>query len=424
MLAGVASCLLSLCSSHFLSFFLLPTLFSRTIVSLLFVFTLVLERQSDLHVFLRLKRTGRCYLSFPALRWSSAMEARASSVCRLYTTGSDIFSGNSRRSSTISTTHCRCSYAVAALESDSSVTISLTHIPVIRRFIQGWDSHLLESSASVLRIFSDLSQSCSTVSLHLLPGDGLFPDNSMVTLMGLVGFTYYYLCVMGFCIEIFLVGLGLLFDSLYDRESLACVWCSGSSFGKKNIVPSLTSFWESQILLSSLRERSLLPSSLLEEIFTPPLSLYMRGEPFPVSKPVLLSSFMERVLKSSLALALRAFIDHSMVLGLKKVDSKSAILQISIYRSLEDWISLVEDVVAACVLSTASDSGSRSLNMFSYACGLASLFTSQELVYCCVFPLILSRCILFYVVASMWLSLSFYDVRFWNNIFFMECNHL
>ncbi|KAL0705228.1 hypothetical protein Bca4012_071653 [Brassica carinata] len=133
---------------------------------------------------------------------------------------------------------------------------------------------------------------------------------------------------------------------------------------------------------------------------------------------------MERVLKSSLALALRAFIDHSMVLGLKKVDSKSAILQISIYRSLEDWISLVEDVVAACVLSTASDSGSRSLNMFSYACGLASLFTSQELVYCCVFPLILSRCILFYVVASMWLSLSFYDVRFWNNIFFMECNHL
>lgn len=164
MLAGVASCLLSLCSSHFLSFFLLPTLFSRTIVSLLFVFTLVLERQSDLHVFLRLKRTGRCYLSFPALRWSSAMEARASSVRRLYTTGSDIFSGNSRRSSTISTTHCRCSYAVAALESDSSVTISLTHIPVIRRFIQGWDSHLLESSASVLRLLRLVSEL-----LHRLP---------------------------------------------------------------------------------------------------------------------------------------------------------------------------------------------------------------------------------------------------------------
>ncbi|KAF3579319.1 hypothetical protein DY000_02034906 [Brassica cretica] len=90
--------------------------------------------------------------------------------------------------------------------------------------------------------------------------------------------------------------------------------------------------------------------------------------------------FMERVLKSSLALALRAFIDHSMVLGLKKVDSKSAILQISIYRSLEDWISLVEDVVVACVLSTASDNGSRSLNMFSDACDLASLFTSQEFV--------------------------------------------
>ncbi|KAG2287782.1 hypothetical protein Bca52824_047386 [Brassica carinata] len=51
-----------------------------------------------------------------------------------------------------------------------------------------------------------------------------------------------------------------------------------------------------------------------------------------------------------------------MVLGLMKADSQFALLQISIYRSLEDWISLLEDVVvAACVLSEASDTCSRML---------------------------------------------------------------
>ena len=41
--------------------------------------------------------------------------------------------------------------------------------------------------------------------------------------------------------------------------------------------------------------------------------------------------------------------------GSKLADFRSAFLQISTYRSLEDWISFVEEVAAASVLSTASD---------------------------------------------------------------------
>ncbi|KAG2278566.1 hypothetical protein Bca52824_061121 [Brassica carinata] len=47
----------------------------------------------------------------------------------------------------------------------------------------------------------------------------------------------------------------------------------------------------------------------------------------------------------------------SLVVGLKKADFRSALLQISTYRSLEDWISFVEEVAAASVLSTASVRG-------------------------------------------------------------------
>ncbi|KAG2250147.1 hypothetical protein Bca4012_097501 [Brassica carinata] len=119
----------------------------------------------------------------------------------------------------------------------------------------------------------------------------------------------------------------------------------------------------------------------------------MRGETSPVFKPVLCSSLLERVVKRSafmaLALAFRAFTDHSMVLGLKKAVFNSALLQISSYRSLEDWISLVEDVAAACVLSTASDIGFRSHNVFSDSLNLATLIISKELVHRCVIPLIL-----------------------------------
>ena len=91
---------------------------------------------------------------------------------------------------------------------------------------------------------------------------------------------------------------------------------------------------------------------------TPASSLFTRGESSLVFKPVFCSSFMERVVLSSafmaLALAFRAFTDHSLVVGLKKDDFRSALLQISTYRSLEDWISFVEEVAAASVLSTAS----------------------------------------------------------------------
>ncbi|KAF2606373.1 hypothetical protein F2Q68_00042931 [Brassica cretica] len=189
-------------------------------------------------------------------------------------------------------------------------------------------------------------------------------------------------------------GLGRLSNPLIDRRTIASTeYVNSYFFEEESTVLSSTSHWERLYLPSSLWERSLLSSYLLVVRNIPASSLSMRGETSPVFKPVLCSSLLERVVKSSafmaLALAFRAFTDHSMVLGLKKAVFNSALLQISSYRSLEDWISLVEDVAAACVLSTASDIGFRSHNVFSDSLNLATLIISKELVHRCVIPLIL-----------------------------------
>ncbi|KAH0871938.1 hypothetical protein HID58_069300 [Brassica napus] len=221
------------------------------------------------------------------------------------------------------------------------------HTPVIRNTVQRWQRHLLELFALVLPISSNFSQRNSNVFHHLIPVGGFSSGNPRAWSVNIL----------------------------------------------KSTVLSSTSHWERLYLPSSLWERSLLSSSLLVVRNIPASSLSMRGETSPVFKPVLCSSLLERVVKRSafmaLALAFRAFTDHSMVLGLKKAVFNSALLQISSYRSLEDWISLVEDVAAACVLSTASDIGFRSHNVFSDSLNLATLIISKELVHRCVIPLIL-----------------------------------
>ncbi|KAJ4867738.1 hypothetical protein Rs2_11425 [Raphanus sativus] len=124
---------------------------------------------------------------------------------------------------------------------------------------------------------------------------------------------------------------------------------------------------------------------------TPASSLFKRGESSLVFKPVFCSSFIEGVVCSSasmaLTLAFRVFTDYSLVMGLKKADFKSALLQISTY---EDWISFVEEVVAAYVLSTASDNGSSFLIVFSDSFDFAFLFNLNNWYTCCIVPLFLS----------------------------------
>ncbi|WZZ12203.1 hypothetical protein YC2023_105292 [Brassica napus] len=121
---------------------------------------------------------------------------------------------------------------------------------------------------------------------------------------------------------------------------------------------SLYIWWAFSVISGEHSGKHSVDDDLAVERDTPASSLFTRGESSLVFKPVFCSSFMERVVLSSafmaLALAFRAVTDHSLVVGLKKADFRSALLQISTYRSLEDWISFVEEVAAASVLSTAS----------------------------------------------------------------------
>lgn len=117
-----ASSYLCVCSLRVLFFFLFLALLSSLDVNprLCFI-SLVMEHRSDLHLCLCQKHTSRRFLSFPAYRRSSAVEVDASSVGRLCSTGSEFFSGISRRSFTRVTIYLRR----ASLLSDKQLIVSL-----------------------------------------------------------------------------------------------------------------------------------------------------------------------------------------------------------------------------------------------------------------------------------------------------------
>ncbi|CAA7044062.1 unnamed protein product [Microthlaspi erraticum] len=129
---------------------------------------------------------------------------------------------------------------------------------------------------------------------------------------------------------------------------------------------SMVSLWESLSSPSFSRGKRIIPS----------LILFTRGELYSV-KPIIFSSFVERVLLSSvllvlafMALALRAFHDHLLVLGLKKAASKFTSLLTSTIQSLVDWELVVVVMMFGGVLLLASGyefvtRGRRAINRFS-----------------------------------------------------------
>ncbi|VVA93069.1 unnamed protein product [Arabis nemorensis] len=151
--------------------------------------------------------------------------------------------------------------------------------------------------------------------------------------------------------------------------------------------------------------KSFASSSSLEERILPPSFLSRRGDRFSVSKPKNFSSFMERDLLSSMLMALvgRAMYDHDMVVGLKKVDFKSASLQNSASRSLMVWDLVVDILLVGCVLSEASDKVSRVSNVILGSYDFGSLLISKNGTTKSCISIDSIKLLSFYAVVFLWL---------------------
>lgn len=236
---------------------------------------LLMEFRSDLPMLRQRNWLGCCHLSFPALTQTSVGEVQFFSVCRRASTGSELFSGVTRRTFSITITYCRrasqsyvkrlvvsvdgsilSSLAVARLESKSSFSVTISQIyfrpPVTNYLVHLRIRNPLQGHDLEVTISSHILQRCSAASRSATPIDGL-SDNLSVTLMGLLVSIHYCLFDVGLGLEFSLVGLEILGNVLKGRATLIFVGtCDSFSSGKECFVPSITSYWERLILPSSL----------------------------------------------------------------------------------------------------------------------------------------------------------------------------
>lgn len=177
----------------------------------------VMELWSDLPTLRRRKWPGCCHLSSPALTQMSTGEAHFFSVCRRASTGSELFSGCTRRTFSRIKTYCRGSQSyvkrpVVSVEGD--IVTSLT---VARSEQKSSFSVASSQISSAFPISAYLLQRCSVASHSAKPIDGL-SDNLSVTLMGLVLLFHYYLFGIGLGLDFSLVDFEIVCNALKKKE--------------------------------------------------------------------------------------------------------------------------------------------------------------------------------------------------------------